>query len=124
MPARVTVGEILKKLDKIVAEGGGMVIDWGKGDVYLVFSVLYDAYNPEGKTKLRIFMYDVHLGEPQLLHDRYIEKVDVVVSGADEVGTYANEEGAITNYYLRGRIHVTVKKEKDTGMTYVKIVSR
>jgi hypothetical protein len=120
----VTIDEIIKKLDKIIAEGGEMTIDWGKGDVYLVFSVLYDTYNPEGKTKLRIFMYDVHLGEPQLLRDRYIERVDVVVSGADEVGTYADEEGAVINYYLRGRMHITVRKEKDTGMTYVKIVSR
>jgi len=59
MLARVTVDEILRKLDKVIAEGGEAMIDWGKGDVHLVFSVLHDAYYPECKTKLRVSMYDM-----------------------------------------------------------------
>jgi hypothetical protein len=124
MPAKIAAEELLKKLKKIVEEGGETTIDWGKGDVYLVLGVTYDSEDPRGRVKFTVSMYDSASEEMLPLYEKYLEKVELATKNAEEGGVYASGEGTMTSFYFRGRIYVKVIKMPDIGTTFVIAVAR
>jgi hypothetical protein len=124
MPAKITVEELLRRLKKIVEEGGETTIDWGKGDVYFVLSVTHDSKDPRGRVKLTVSMYDSTSDEMLTILEKYLEKVDMAVKGAEEGGAYANSDGSIADFYFRGRINIKVVKRPEIGTTFIIAVAR
>jgi hypothetical protein len=123
-PAKATIDELVRRLRRIIENGGEMTVDWGKGDVYLVFAVQYYTEDPTGKVKFIVSTYDSKYDELRPLFEKYLEKVELAVGNAEEGGVYANDKGATAEYYFRGRINIKVIKRPTIGLTFIIVVAR